>query len=107
MWYFICIVIGGVLGLIFGYCLFNNSDEIKERVESIESYLETLISALKQIEKTRPQVNGANHNKTEAKAALKALGFSVAEIDKIVNNLPNNLSTDDTLKIALQLLGKG
>ncbi len=42
----------------------------------------------------------------EVSSALKKLGFTKSEVDKVIENLPENLSQEDALKTALKLLSR-
>jgi hypothetical protein len=111
MKWWIGFILGLFTGLIFGYFL------LREKLDTIETYLIEALEGLKGKSKdySKPSVdsipkkngNERKNSNEDVKAALLALGYKASEADKAIAQLPERLSTEDKIRMALQHFDKG
>jgi len=113
-------ILGLFTGLIFGYFLLRAKIANIERYEEeLAEYFKEVVEALKNkyepstpledvTVKNFPLKKKENENSNEdIKAALTTLGYKTSEIKSAFAQLPEGLSTEDKLKMALQYFDKG
>lgn len=111
---FILFVVGLFVGLIFGYLLLKGKIENTERyLGELDEYIKELVGFLKRkyepsvkdlLESTKPSKKNGNND--EVKQALLSLKFSASEADKAIASLPEGLSIEEQVKLALKVLLK-